>query len=87
VVTGFDVLPRAQGELVHLEITPRLSALEDPARTLVSFQELTTSVTVRPGEWLDVGQLGGTGEELRRAFAAGGATREDERQTMLIKIE
>jgi hypothetical protein len=87
VTTGFDVLPRTQGANVHLEITPRLSSLDDPARGLVSFQELTTSVTVKPGEWVDLGQLGGSGEEIRRAIAESGATREDERRTVLIKVE
>lgn len=87
VVTGFDVLPRAQGDLVHLEITPRLSSLEDPAQALVSFHELRTTVAVKPGEWVDLGLLGGTGEAVRRAFVEGNATREGERRTILVRID
>jgi hypothetical protein len=85
--TGFDVLPRAQGANVHLEITPRVSSLVDPSIGLVSFQELSTSVTVKPGEWVDLGQLAGRGGEVRRAIAESGTSRENERRTVLIKIE
>jgi hypothetical protein len=85
--TGFDVLPRAQGANVHLEITPRVASLVDPSIGLVNIQELSTSVTVKPGEWVDLGQLAGRGEEVRRAIAESGATRENERRTVLIKVE
>jgi hypothetical protein len=87
VVTGFDVLPRVRGDLVHLEITPRLSTFDDPGKLLVSFHELTTSVTVKPGEWVDLGLLGGSGEELRRALLEGESVREGERRTVLVKVE
>jgi hypothetical protein len=87
IITGFDVLPRAQGDRVHLEITPRLSSLADPAHALVSFHELRTTVTVKPGEWVDLGLLGGSGETVRRAFVEGSATREGERRTILIRID
>ena len=57
VVTGFEVLPRIQGERVQLDITPRLSSLADPASGLANFQELRTTVTVRLGKWIDLGAI------------------------------
>ena len=38
--TGFEVLPRVNGDRVHLEITPRLSTPHDPAVGRVNFQEI-----------------------------------------------
>lgn len=87
--TGFDVLPRVRGggEQVVLEITPRLASVDDPSVGLVSLTELATTVTVRRGEWVDIGELGGTGEEVRRAILASGTQRAGERQTILLKVE
>lgn len=53
----------------------------------VEYQNVTTTVTVRPSEWVDLGQLAGSGEEVRRAIAESGATREGERRAVLIKVE
>ncbi len=85
--TGFEVLPRVRGEQVLLEITPRVGSVDDPALGLVRLTELATTVTVRRGEWVDLGALAGTGEAVRRAILESGTTRSGERQTILIKVE
>jgi type II secretory pathway component GspD/PulD (secretin) len=85
--TGFEVLPRVRGDEVILEITPRLGSVEDPALGLVRLTELATTVSVRRGEWVDLGSLGGTGEAVRHAILESGVTRAGERQTILIKVE
>jgi type II secretory pathway component GspD/PulD (secretin) len=87
VTTGFDVLPRVRGDQVLLEITPRLSSLANPAIGLVNFSELRTTVMVRRGEWIDLGQLGGTGSEVRRTLLDSASHQEGERRTVLLKIE
>jgi hypothetical protein len=87
VTTGFDVLPRVHGDRVHLEITPRLSTLENPVTGLVSFQELTTTVVVKFGDWIDLGGITGSGDEVRRAILESGAARSGERRTVLLKVE
>ena len=87
VVTGFDVLPQTQGERIRLEITPRLARLENPATGLVSFQEYSTTVVVKPGEWVDIGGLSGAGDEVRRAILDSNATQTGERRTILLKVE
>ncbi len=85
--TGFDVLPHVRGEHVVLEITPRLASVDDPSLGLVSLTELATTIRVRRGEWVDIGELAGTGEEVRRAILASGTQRAGERQTILLKVE
>ena len=87
VVTGFEVAPRTQGERVQLEITPRLSALADPATGLANFQALRTTVNVRLGEWIDLGGIQGVGEDVRRAVAESAAASGNERRSVWIKVE
>ncbi len=87
VTTGFDVLPRARGDQILLEITPRLSSLASPGIGLVNFSELRTTVMVKRGEWVDLGQLGGTGREVRRALLDSASQREDGRRTVLLRVE
>ncbi len=87
VTTGFDVLPRVHGDRVRMEITPRLSTLRDPATGLADFQELTTTVEVRLGEWIDLGTILGHRNEIDRAILESAATESGERRTIRLKIE
>lgn len=87
VTTGFEVLPRVQGQNVRLEIVPRLSTLENPATGLARFQELATTVTVKFGEWFDLGEIATANDEIQRAILESGAVRSGERRTVLLKVE
>ena len=87
VTTGFDVLPRVHGDRVRMEITPRLSTLRDPATGLADFQELSTTVEVRLGEWIDLGTILGPRNEIDRAILESAATESGERRTIRLKIE
>ena len=87
VTTGFDVLPRVHGDRVRMEITPRLSTLRDPATGLADFQELSTTVEVRLGEWIDLGTILGHRNEIDRAILESAATESGERRTNRLKIE
>ncbi len=87
VVTGFDVLPRVRGGHVLLEITPRLSTLQNPNTGLTSFHELTTTVNAKLGEWIDLGSILGTNDEVHRAILESSATLIGEHRTILLKVE
>ena len=87
VVTGFEVLPRVQGERVQLDIMPRLSSLADPASGLANFQELRTTVNVRLGVWIDLGAISGAGENIRRAIVESATAGSAEQRTVWIKVE
>ncbi|MEK7716445.1 MAG: hypothetical protein AAB322_01685 [Pseudomonadota bacterium] len=87
VTTGFEVLPRVQGQNVRLEIVPRLSTLENPATGLARFQELATAVTVKFGEWFDLGEIATANDEIQRAILESGAVRSGEHRTVLLKVE
>ena len=87
VVTGFEVLPRVQGERVQLDITPRLSSLADSATGLANFQELRTTVNVRLGEWIDLGAISGAGENVRRAIVESATAGSNEQRSVWVKVE
>lgn len=87
VVTGFEVLPRVQGERVQLEITPRLSSLADPSTGLANFQELRTTVNVRLGEWIDLGAISGAGESVRRSIVDSVVGDNTEQRSVWLKVE
>ncbi len=87
ITTGFEVLPRARGDRVWLEITPRLSSLQDPGTGLVNFQELSTTVDTKRGEWVDLGQILGNRSEVERAILESAATTSGERRTVRLKVE
>ncbi len=87
VVTGFEVLPRVQGNHVLLEITPRLSSLADPSTGLANFQELRTTVNVRLGEWVDLGAIQGSGEDVRNTIVESTTAGSTEQRTVWIRVE
>lgn len=53
ITTGFAVRPRYIGDQVELEITPRISRLNQAG--YIDFEDLSTLVRVSPGEWFDLG--------------------------------
>ena len=87
ITTGFTVLTHVHGDRVRVEITPRLSTLENPATGLANFQELTTTVEAKLGEWIDLGAILSGGNEIQRAILESAATESGERRTVRLKIE
>jgi Bacterial type II and III secretion system protein len=51
------------------------------------FQELTTAVEVKLGEWIDLGTILGQRNEIDRAILESAATESGERRTIRLKIE
>jgi type II secretory pathway component GspD/PulD (secretin) len=87
VTTGFEVVPHVHGDRVRIEIAPRLATLQDPATGLADFQELSTTVDVRLGEWVDLGAIVGDHDQVGRAILDSAATRSGERRTVRLRIE
>jgi type II secretory pathway component GspD/PulD (secretin) len=87
VTTGFEVVPHVHGDRVRIDIAPRLATLQDPATGLADFQELSTTVDVRLGEWVDLGAIVGDRDEVGRAVLESAATRSGERRTVRLRIE
>jgi len=87
VTTGFDVLPRLNGDRVELEIAPRLSFVGNGGIQDVRFQELGTTVSAKLGEWVDLGGMTSDRDEISRAIFETASTQSGERRTVRLKVE
>ena len=87
VTTGFEVLPRLNGDRVELEIAPRLSFVGNGGIQDVRFQELRTTVSTRLGEWVDLGGMTSGRDELSRAIFETASTQSGERRIVRLKVE
>jgi type II secretory pathway component GspD/PulD (secretin) len=73
VTTGFEVEPRILGEQIQLTVTPRLAFRSNQGEQTVVFQELHTQVTVKPGEWVDLGGAVESSSEVNRQILSTGS--------------
>lgn len=88
VATGFDVLPRMRGDnSVDLEITPRVAFLGDYDNQTITFQELTTHVSVKPGEWIDLGGVLSNSNQVNRTILGASSGRSEEQQRFEVRVE
>ncbi|BAN35786.1 NolW domain-containing protein [Sulfuricella denitrificans skB26] len=87
VTTGFDVLPRLNGDRVELEIAPRLSFVGNGGIQDVRFQELRTTVSAKLGEWVELGGMTSGRDEVSRAILETASTQSGERRTVRLKVE
>ena len=69
IVTGFSVVPRAIGNEVELQITPRISSLS--GGDAIEFETLATTVRATPGTWLNLGGTMQERDEVSRAILSG----------------
>lgn len=72
ISTGFAVRPRSFGNQVELEITPRIARLN--TQGTIDFEELTTTLRVQLGEWVDIGSTMQNHDEVSRKILELAAT-------------
>ena len=87
VTTGFDVLARLNGDRVELEIAPRLSFVGNGGIQDVRFQELRTTVSAKLGEWVDLGGMNTSRDEVSRAILETASTQSGERRVVRLRVE
>lgn len=78
--SGFEVVPRLGGGLVHLDIAQQ-------RETGMQAQRLVTSVSARLGEWVEIG---GTGQAISRddrGIASASGRRTSETRRVWVKVE
>lgn len=86
VTSGFSVVAHVTGDIVHLDITPRLASLHDPATSLADFQQYSTSITTDLGRWTDIGATLSTHDAVSNTILEGDTDEASDRWTMLIKV-
>lgn len=91
VQTGFQVLPRLNGDRVLLEISPQRDTFASPEQNLppgsVNTQRAATTVSGRLGEWIELGGIAQGGVNQQTVIL--GSTRETsaDNRRVLVKVE
>jgi type II secretory pathway component GspD/PulD (secretin) len=85
VESGFEVRPHLVGDRIQLDIRPFRAKLSSQGGGVIEQQEIVTTVSGRPGEWID---LGGVAEEQnRKGTGIIYSTRKREQQSHNIRIK
>jgi len=85
VTTGFSVRPRSIGEQVEVKISPRIAQLNQNG--YIDFEQLTTTVRVNRGEWLDLSSLMTQKDEVSRAILSWKSSRNSQNNQLSIRVD
>lgn len=85
ISTGFSVRPRSIGYEIELQITPRIAQLNQ--RGYIDFEELTTTVRVQRGEWLNLGNIMQHKDEVSRAILSQQNSIQSRNNNLSIQVE
>jgi type II secretory pathway component GspD/PulD (secretin) len=85
--TGFSVRPRLQGDIVTLDISPQRDSFDDRRRGTVNVQQVTTTVSGRIGEWIDLGGIGDSRSDERSALLGRSSGRIEDRRGVQVRVE
>lgn len=83
--TGFTVRARSIGNQIELEITPTFSRLQQDGR--IEFEQLSSTVRVQRGEWVNIGGIMQDKDEVSRAILASGTGQSYQNSQILIRVE
>jgi type II secretory pathway component GspD/PulD (secretin) len=85
ITTGFAVTPRYVGDEVEVEVTPRIARLNSGGR--IDFEELSTRVRVKPGQWFDLGGTMQGRDEVSRAIMGSGFNTSSRSTGLMIRVD
>jgi len=86
--SGFDVVPRLQGERVTLEVQAQNDRLNpNAADGSAQIQQVKTTISGRLGEWLPVGDVMQQYRQENRQICSGGTSRLREQRSILLRVE
>lgn len=87
VTTGFYVRPRLSGQQVTVEIAPQRQRENPESRGVIETQSVTTRVSGRLGEWLEIGGVKQTGQSRNSGLLRYGQRQEQQKQRIQIKVD
>jgi type II secretory pathway component GspD/PulD (secretin) len=85
ITTGFAVRPRVIGNLIELEISPRIANLN--LQGVIDFKELSTVIRVNHGEWFNLGEIMWHKDEVSHAILGTSNGEKSENEGLSIKVE
>jgi len=86
-VTGFSVLPRVHGDQVMLEVSPQRDKPSMQKSGAIDIQQMTTTVSGRLGEWIELGGVEQGQTEQAGAAVARSIKTAGQQRKVLIKVE
>ncbi len=88
IETGMEVKPVITGNRVHIEITPRISHLEQSGqRKIVHFATASTRLTVPLGQWISIGGSQTANNEIMNAILTREIHNRNTHLTISMKVE
>jgi type II secretory pathway component GspD/PulD (secretin) len=87
VTTGFEVLPRVNGENVVLQIRPQRNQLSPKGGGRIDIQQIDTTVRGRLGEWIALGGVDESGQSEQHGLGSSRHTRSRDQQKIWVKVE
>lgn len=85
VSTGFAVSARTIGNQVEVEITPRITNLNN--RQTIDFETLTTVVRVNLGEWVNIGQTMQQRDDVSRKILGAQSGTFEDKSNLSIRVD
>ena len=89
ITTGFAVRPRTVGnpnhQQIELEITPRIAKLN--SKGYVDFEELTTTMRVNIGDWVDIGGSMQTNDDVSHKILSLQNSASGQKSNLIVKVE
>jgi hypothetical protein len=85
--TGFYVRPRVNGDLVTLEISTARDRLRNPNTGAANIQRVSTVVSGRLGEWIELGGSSQTVERSQNQTLARSRDARSEERRVLLRVE
>jgi hypothetical protein len=85
ITTGFAVRPRTIGNQIELEITPRISRLNNQG--FIDFESLTTTIRVGLGDWVNISGTMQNNDEISRKILSLQSTSNNKNSNINIKVE
>lgn len=85
VTTGFAVRPRAIGNEVELEITPRIARINNQG--FIDFEELKTIIRTPLGSWVDIGGSMQQNDEVSRKILGSQNSASQQKTSLSVKVD
>jgi len=86
-LTGFHVRPRLAGDIVTLEVSPQRDTLGNQGRGSVNVQRVSTTVSGRLGEWMEIGGIVSGRSFEESGYAHRTTTTTGDNRRVLIKVD
>jgi hypothetical protein len=85
ISTGFAVRPRTIGNQIELEITPRIARAN--SNGFIDFEELSTTMRVSLGEWVDIGGVMQSRDNVSQKILGRQQTSSSQSTGLMVKVD